>query len=337
VLLVALVPLDVSRAAAQMASSAGGPHHRAEGFRNLDENYSYSMLDRASRVLRRLGRATRPRGAPFDIALNDGVALRANGAHPTATWVGHATFLIQLDGVNILTDPHWGRRASPLSFAGPKRMVPLGLRFEDLPPIDAVVISHDHYDHLDGATVGKIARAHDPLFVVPLGSRGLLADLGAKRIAELDWWQWIEVGGVRFVCTPAQHSSGRTLLDQNERLWSSWAILGEAKRFFFAGDTGYSPDFKAIGARLGPFDLTAVPVGGYSAYSRRHPNHVNPEEAVQLYDDVRGQLLVPMHWGTFDMNSEPFAEPPERLLREARRRGRAAHVKVLTPGQTLHW
>jgi L-ascorbate metabolism protein UlaG (beta-lactamase superfamily) len=336
-LILNLVAADVSGLAAHALAPSPGAHHVAHGFRNLDENYSYSMLERASRALRRLGQARRPRGEPFELAANDGAALRANGTEPTVTWIGHATMLVQLEGLNVLTDPHWGRRASPFRFVGPKRMIPPGLRFENLPPIHAVTISHDHYDHLDAETVERIARTHDAVFFVPLGGRALLARMGARHIVELDWWQEGTVGGVRFVCTPAQHSSGRTALDQNERLWSSWAIIGKTRRFFFAGDTGYSSEFQHVGRRLGPFDATAVPVGGYSAYARRHPNHVNPEEAVQLFEDVRGRLLVPMHWGTFDMNSEPFAEPPDRLLREARRRGLDARMKVLAPGQTLHW
>jgi N-acyl-phosphatidylethanolamine-hydrolysing phospholipase D len=332
-----LVAGDVGRLAAQTAGSNVSSHHLSQGFKNLDPSYSYSMLDRASRMFRRLGQAAQPRGKPFALKANDGAELRANGARATATWIGHSTFLIQLEGINLLTDPHWGDRASPLSFAGPRRLIAPGLRFEDLPPIHAVVISHDHYDHLDPETVSRIARTHDALFVVPLGLRPVLFDLGAARVVELDWWESTVVGGLTIVCTPAQHSSGRTLTDQNRRLWSSWAVLGESKRFFFAGDTGYFAGFKEIGARLGPFELATVPIGGYSAYVSRHPNHVNPEEAVRLFEDVGGQILVPMHWGTFDMNMEPFAEPPERLLREARRRGLEARMKVLVPGETLHW
>jgi N-acyl-phosphatidylethanolamine-hydrolysing phospholipase D len=332
-----LVSGDVGGPAAQTAD-LGAAHHTVRGFRNLDAGYSYSMFDRASRILRRLGQAARPRGEPFAVQSNDGAALRANGIAATATWVGHSTFLIQLESVNILTDPHWGERASPVTFAGPRRMVPPGLAFKDLPPIHAVLISHDHYDHLDAPTVGRIARAHDDaVFVVPLGLRPLLADMGVRRVVELDWWESTRVRGLTLVCTPAQHSAGRAWNDLNRRLWASWAVVGSAKRFFFAGDTGYFSGFREIGERLGPFELTAMPIGGYSAYPARHPNHVNPEEALQAFQDVKGKLLVPMHWGTFDMNTEPFAEPPDRLLREARRRGLEAEMKILAPGETLHW
>jgi L-ascorbate metabolism protein UlaG (beta-lactamase superfamily) len=200
-----------------------------------------------------------------------------------------------------------------------------------------VLISHDHYDHLDADTVDRLAREHRPRFFVPLGVGAWLGDRGIVDVVELDWWQTVAFRGLVLACTPAQHSSGRGLTDQYLRLWASWAVIGPTKRFFFAGDTGYDPRLRAIGERFGPFDLAAVPIGGYSAFQVGHPNHVNPEEAVQLYEDVRGQLLVPMHWGTFDLNREPFLEPPDRLLREAQRRGLEEQVAVLTPGQTVSW
>jgi N-acyl-phosphatidylethanolamine-hydrolysing phospholipase D len=277
------------------------------------------------------------RGKPLAALPNDGVELRANGTVPTVTWVGHSTFLVQLAGVNILTDPHWGDRASPIAFAGPRRLVPPGMQFEDLPPIHAVIISHDHYDHLDAATVERLAREHSPKFFVPLGLRAWLLDHGARDVVELDWWEARDFQGLRFTCTPAQHSSGRTLTDQNLRLWSSWAITAQNHRFFFAGDSGYYRGFREIGQRLGPFDLAAIPIGGYSAYDKRHPNHVNPEEALQVLEDVKGRLMVPMHWGTFELNREPFQEPPQRLLREALHRGLEERIALLSPGQSIHW
>jgi N-acyl-phosphatidylethanolamine-hydrolysing phospholipase D len=253
------------------------------------------------------------------------------------TWVGHSTFLVQLDGVNIVTDPHWGDRASPVAFAGPRRLAAPGLRFEDLPPVHAVVISHDHYDHLDAATVERIARTHRPTFFVPLGVKALIADMGARDVVELDWWESWRLRGLTFVCTPAQHSSGRGLHDQNRRLWSSWTVTSATKRFFFAGDTGYFHGLRQIGRELGPFDLALIPIGGYSGVRPRHPNHVDPEEALQLFEDVRGRVMVPMHWGTFDFNREPFREPPDRLLAEALHRGIEDSIAVLSPGQTIHW
>jgi N-acyl-phosphatidylethanolamine-hydrolysing phospholipase D len=313
------------------------PHHAARGFRNLDPQYAYSIGARIAHVVGR--QPARNRGRPLDVVSNDGSALRGALPAPLLTWIGHATFLIQLDGVNVLTDPHWGGRTSPVSFAGPRRLVPPGIRFEDLPPVHAVVISHDHYDHLDLETVTRLARAHAPTFVVPLGLKAWFGDAGIDKVVELDWWQTAGVGPVRLTCTPAQHSSGRSiaLTDQNRRLWSSWVIASETRRLYFAGDTGYFAGFAEIARRLGPIDVAALPIGGYSDYRRRHPNHVSPEEAVQAFQDLEARLLVPMHWGTFELNREPFGVPPDRLLRAAQRHGLEEHVAVLSPGQTIRW
>jgi N-acyl-phosphatidylethanolamine-hydrolysing phospholipase D len=337
-LLLSLVLTDLSTLAAFPPRGGGPAHHLRSGFQNVDPQYAYTVALRARRALQQsLGRRP-PRGRAFDVLANDGAELRANGTVATATWVGHSTFLIQLDGVNVLTDPHWGDRASPVGFAGPRRLVPPGLRFEDLPPIHAVVISHDHYDHLDETTVRRLAAAHRPTFFVPLGIGAWLRGAGIDSpVVELDWWERRRFRGLVLVCTPAQHSSGRTLTDQNRRLWSSWAILGRSQRLFFAGDTGYYGGFREIGERLGPFGLALIPVGGYYAWGEQHPNHVNPEEAVQVFEDVRARLMVPMHWGTFDMNREPFREPPDRLLAEALRRGLEERIALLSPGQTIHW
>ena len=312
-------------------------HHLRRGFRNLNDGYHFDIGVQVRHVVLGSLAPQRPRGIATAVLENDGAALRVNGIHPTVTWVGHSTFLVQLDGVNILTDPHWGERASPVGFAGPRRLVAPGLAFRDLPPIHAVLISHDHYDHLDAETVERLAREHRPRFFVPLGLRAWLEERGITNVVELDWWDSVEFRGLTFVCTPAQHSSGRTLTDQDLRLWSSWSVLGPTKRFFFAGDTGYDSRLRRIGDRLGPFDLTAIPIGGYDAFKAGHPNHLNPEEAVQLFEDLRGRLLVPMHWGTFTMNREPFREPPDRLLREALRRGVEEQVGILSPGQTIPW
>jgi N-acyl-phosphatidylethanolamine-hydrolysing phospholipase D len=278
-----------------------------------------------------------PRGAVPRAVVNDGSELRANGTKPTVTWIGHATLLVQLGGLNVLTDPLWSERASPVDFAGPRRLVAPGMRFEDLPRIDAVVISHDHYDHLDVETVERLVREHQPRFFVPLGLKAWLADHGARDVVELDWWQAADFRGLTFTCTPAQHSSGRALHDQNLRLWSSWVIAGRGKKLWFAGDTGYTPVLREIGKRLGPFDLAAIPVGGYSAWEARHPNHANPEEAVQLLEDLDARQMVPIHFGTLDFNREPFAEPPRRLLSAAVARGLEERVAVLSAGQWIHW
>jgi N-acyl-phosphatidylethanolamine-hydrolysing phospholipase D len=172
---------------------------------------------------------------------------------------------------------------------------------------------------------------------VPLGVKPWLAARGIDDAIELDWWGSATLRGVTFSCTPAQHSSGRSLTDQNRRLWASWVIAGSAKRMFFAGDTGYYPGLREIGRRLGPFGLAALPIGGYSDYRRHHPNHLSPEEAAQLFEELDARLMVPMHWGTFDLNREPFREPPDRLLAEALRRGLEERIALLSPGQTIVW
>lgn len=279
-----------------------------------------------------------PRTADLPRVENDGTALQNNRTAATVTWVGHSTLLIQLDGVNILTDPHWSDRASPVSFAGPKRVAPPGVSFENLPPIDLVLISHDHYDHLDTETVRRLARSHHPFFLVPLGLKAWFAELGITEVEELDWWESRRVKGLTVICLPAQHFSGRTLWDRNQRLWSGWVVAGDAKRIFFAGDTGYYEVFKEIGNRLGPFDLAAVPIGAYLPRSIMQMTHLTPEEALQVFAAVRGQRLVAIHWGTFDLTEEPIEEPPQRLTAEAKRLGvDLAKVWVLKHGETRSW
>jgi N-acyl-phosphatidylethanolamine-hydrolysing phospholipase D len=320
---------------------AGAPaHHREQGFANPDQTHPHaSGWTRWSFFARRvLGTTFQPRTADLPRVANDGATLRANREAATVTWVGHATLLVQLDGVNLLTDPHWSERASPVGFAGPRRVSAPGLRFEDLPPIHLVVISHDHYDHLDVATVQRLAREHRPRFLVPLGLKAWFAELGITDVEELDWWQSRTVSGLEVTCVPAQHFSGRTLWDRNRRLWSGWAVRGRDRRLFFAGDTGYARVFKEIGARLGPFDLAAIPIGAYLPPVIMKASHTTPEEALDVHADVNGRALVPIHWGTFDLAEEPLDEPPQRLEADARRRGLGPErVWILKFGETRQW
>jgi N-acyl-phosphatidylethanolamine-hydrolysing phospholipase D len=336
--------------AAALVSSActgvGGPvpgapaHHRERGFANLSPTHaSASAWVRTRFFVTRIWSSTfNPRTADFPVIANDGAALRANSGEATVTWVGHATLLIQLDGVNLVTDPQWSPRASPVSFGGPQRVMPPGLRFEDLPPVHLVLISHDHYDHLDVATVRRLHAGHRPRFLVPLGLRAWFAELGITDVEELDWWGSRTERGLTVTAVPAQHFSGRTLWDRNRRLWSGWTVAGRARRFFFAGDTAYFGGFKEIGARLGPFDLAAVPIGAYLPPVIMQASHTTPEEALQVLEDVGGKAMVPIHWGTFDLADEPLEEPPQRLRAEAQRRGLGSdRVWVMKHGETRRW
>jgi N-acyl-phosphatidylethanolamine-hydrolysing phospholipase D len=270
--------------------------------------------------LRRIAGGFRGRpGAPERLA-NDGAFLRENARHsvPTVTWIGHATLLVQMDHVTFLTDPIWSDTASPLSFAGPRRFVAPGLALEDLPPIDFVVVSHNHYDHLDLATLRALAR-RDPAtrFLVPLGNAALLRGEGIERVEELDWGDRAQHAGVTIHCLPAQHWSKRGLGDDQQALWSSWAVTGAQRRFYFAGDTGTFDGFGRIGAALGPFDLAAVPIGAYEPAAMMRETHLDPEQAVRAAVDVRAQRALAMHFGTFDLSDEPLSEPPRRFAAAA--------------------
>ena len=278
------------------------------------------------------------RVSPLPAAVPDLTGLRSNHHDATVTWIGHSTVLVQLDGVNILTDPTWAGRSGPFSgLVGVRRYTPAPIRMEDLPPIDVVLISHDHYDHLDEPTVRKLARAFDPTFVVPLGIKSWLADRGIGNAVELDWGQSIAFKGLTIVCTPAQHGSGRTIVDQGRRLWASWAVLG-SQRFYFAGDTGYYRHFKEIGDTLGPFDLAALPIGSYTPRAIARPVHISPEEALQAWTDLRAARFIGVHWGTFMLAREPYDEPPGRIAAEvARRRLDPDVVWIPKPGETLPW
>jgi len=257
--------------------------------------------------------------------------------NPSITWIGHATMLVRMDGVTFLTDPMFSDRASPVSFAGPERLVAPGVPLAALPPIDFAVLSHDHYDHTDLPSIRALA-ARGVRFIVPLGFGPLLREAGVAQVDELDWWQVIDAGPVRVHCVPAQHFSGRGVIGANRRLWAGWVVAGPTRRFYHAGDTGYSPDFAEIGRRLGPIDLAVVPIGAYEPAAMMRAVHVNPEEAAQVAVDVRATRAVGMHFGTFDLTDEPLGEPPTRFLAAAAARGFAADTAwILDVGETRRW
>ena len=341
---VAIVAVALSLAA---CAGPGGPvpgapaHHRENGFANTNPEYARPSRFVRTRYFfgRMLGTTFAPKRLDLPRVDNDGRALATNVGDPTVTWVGHSTLLVQLDGVNLLIDPQWSNRASPLSFAGPRRMTPPGLDFDRLPPVHVVLLSHDHYDHLDVTTVRRLAARHRPRFLVPLGLRAWFADLGIDDVHELDWWGSRVERGLTFTCVPAQHFSGRTLFDQNRRLWSGWVVAGSARRLFYSGDTAYyAPYFNEIGARLGPFDLAAVAIGAYLPPHIMKPSHTDPAEALQIARDVGAARFLGVHWGTFDLADEAPDDPPRRLEAEARRLGLPPdRVWLFRPGETRAW
>jgi N-acyl-phosphatidylethanolamine-hydrolysing phospholipase D len=256
--------------------------------------------------------------------------------NPSVTWIGHATFLVRMDGVTFLTDPIFSQRASPVGFAGPRRLVPPGVPLADLPPVDFVTLSHDHYDHTDVPSIRALA-ARGARFVVPLGLGQLVRDAGGEAV-ELDWWQSTEVAGVRVHGVPAQHFCGRSLTDADRRLWAGWVVQGPTRRFYHAGDTGYFRGFEEIGVRLGPLDLAAIPIGAYDPPAIMRFVHLDPEEAVRAAVDARAVRVVGMHWGTFDLTDEPLDEPPRRFHAAASASGLSAdRAWTMAVGETRRW
>ena len=279
--------------------------------------------------------ADRPPAVPEGHVVPAGEAkamLAAAGAE-SLTWLGHACFLIRTGGFTILTDPFLSDHASPVAGLGPKRYVPPGLAVEDLPDLDAVVISHNHYDHLDDRSVSEISLKvrGARVAVVPSGLGSFFSSRGYSDVRELAWGEGTLLrkssssspssSSVSLSCLPSIHFSGRTPFDRNATLWCSWSIVSPSLRLYFAGDTGYGPVFAGIGAEYGPFDVALLPIGAYEPASIMRPVHMNPEEAVAAGRDLRASTLVAMHWGTIVLTDEPPFEPPVRFCAAALRAG----------------
>ena len=268
-------------------------------------------------------RATRaptpPRGS-FPVAVPQLVRPRADAAIATATWMGHSTVLLQVGGLNVLTDPMWSERASPVQWAGPRRVMPPPVPIDALPPLDVVLLSHSHYDHLDQASVRRLARLHrDAVWVAPLRLGRYLREFGVQQVVELDWWQHTVVKGATITATPARHFSARRPGDRNSTLWCGFALDLGGRRAWFAGDTAWHPEFQLIGERCGPFDFVMMPIGAYDPRWFMRVVHVDPEEAVRAcqavasgYPSSPAPLVLAIHWGTFRLTSEPMDEPPRR-------------------------
>jgi L-ascorbate metabolism protein UlaG (beta-lactamase superfamily) len=268
-------------------------------------------------------------GGPVPLAASQ---FPAEAGELAVTWFGHASALLEVDGRRVLVDPVWSERVSPSPTLGPTRLHPAPVALEALPPVDVVVISHDHYDHLDLPTIRILLRDSTAPFVVPIGIGGHLRTWGVPedRIVELDWNDSTTVGDVTLTCTEARHFSGR-FFARDTTLWASWVIAGPEHKVFFGGDTGYTPAFAGIGARFGPFDLTLLPVGAYN--EAWQAIHMNPEEAVRAHGDLGGRVMLPIHWATFNLAFHRWAEPVERARAAAEHSG--VRLVVPLPGQRI--
>lgn len=240
--------------------------------------------------------------------------------HARAWWLGHATVLLRVGDLHLITDPHLSARASPFSFAGPKRLVPAPATVGQLPKIDVVLVSHNHYDHLDDASIRALLRANPELVCyVPLGLKPWFERRGVRQVHELDWWQKHGHRDLEIHCVPAQHWSARNLWDRNRTLWSGWVVKAPGLEktpglnFYFSGDTGYTPHLKEISERLGPPDLAALPIGAYLPRWFMAPQHIDPPEAVQLHRELNVRHSLAIHWGTFELADDSLDEPLEFL------------------------
>lgn len=274
----------------------------------------------ADRAVRRARGERRAAEIPLAVGPSAVIHPRQTDGALCVTWIGHSTVLLQIGAMNILTDPIWSERASPLSLVGPRRLVPPAIPFAALPPLDVIILSHDHYDHLDAATVRSLVAAHPAArWVAPLDVGELLTALGVPQVVELDWWQSTRAADTTITAVPAQHFSGRSLTNRDQTLWAGFAIVAEGWRVLFGGDTGFHPEFAEIGRRLGPFDLALLPIGAYSPRWFMRPVHMDPDEAVaaaiQLGKGAESgtPVMLATHWGTFRLTDEPMDEPPMRL------------------------
>ena len=320
--------------------SSSKPHHTENGYRNLYVSDDNSFRDFLKwRWEARSKKIPGPESYHFDMEGNDLQFLQSNNHQTTLTWIGHATVLLQLNGKNILTDPLFSQRASPVKWAGPMRVVPPGISMDNLPVIDMVFISHDHYDALDEPSIMELFNrpgGKDTIFFVPLGLKKWFARRGIFRVEEMDWWDNRKTENFSITAVPVQHWSKRSLFSKNRTLWAGWVIKVPDFRFFFAGDSGYCPHFKQIGDKFGKIDLAAIPIGAYEPRWFMAKYHISPEESVKVHQDIRSEKSVGIHWGTFILTDEPLDEPPERLAKAAQKAGlEQDEFRVLKHGETI--
>jgi L-ascorbate metabolism protein UlaG (beta-lactamase superfamily) len=310
---------------------SGSPQFRDGAFRNTAVTSTVPSAGSMGDTVRELvfGKQQRHPTGPVPLVTTPPPPT-TSGLH--VTWYGHSSALVEMDGARVLFDPVWGERVSPSTFAGPRRLHPAPVPLALLPELAAIVISHDHYDHLDLPSVRTLLRTQTAPFVVPLGVGAHLERwrVPRERIIELDWSESTELAGLRLISTPAQHFSGR-LFRRDGTLWTSWTVLGPTRKVFYTGDSGYFDGYARIGEQYGPFDVTLVQIG---AYAPAWPDiHMTPEEGVAAHVDLRGGLLVPVHWATFNLSLHAWAEPVDRLWREAK--ARDVRLAVPRPGERI--
>ena len=313
-----------STSTAEIWAEGKPKHHTQNGFRNYPIISEPPPVGSAFYVRRVMGSLFLP-DVPDEHALSEAesiIQFQQLSGENSITWLGHATFLIRLNGVTILTDPFLTEFASPLWEFGPRRYVQPGISLDNLPAIDMIVVSHNHLDHLDAETI-EFFREKEKIHVfVPLGLKPFFKDRGYTNIKELDWHESASYGGIELMALPAVHFSGRGLNDKNETLWCSWSISSSSGKLFFSGDTAYSPTiFKTIGKEDGPYDLALVSIGAYKTRESGPASHLTPEEAVQVRIDTKSTTAVAMHWGTIELSDEPLWEPPVRFKKAAQDSG----------------
>jgi len=306
--------------------SSPPPHHTPKGFQNLYRTSERGFSD-FLRWQFGLGPHEIPPIPPAEVSnykpesVQPAISLiqKPDSNQVQITWIGHSTFLIQTEGINILSDPIFSDTCGPNSLLRVKRVAPPGVPFEELPLIHVVLISHNHYDHLDAPTVERLGNG--PTYFVPLGIAGWFEKRKIKNIVELDWWQTSSLHGLKFHAVPIQHFSGRSPFDRNETLWSGWVIESKLGKIFFAGDTGYSPVFKEIADRYGPIQISIIPIGAYRPRWFMSPVHVDPPEAIRVLKETLSERAIACHWGTFKLSDEPLGEPPAYLRKALREEG----------------
>ncbi len=304
-------------------------------FRNLDGSgpqpfgtvFKWAVVDR-------LKGSRKPDATPFEMPRveNDGKALHENTNQPWLTWVGHATWLVQLASQNVLLDPIW---AKAIGGVVPRKSEP-GVRIEDLPRIDAVLVTHNHRDHMDAPTLKQLAKVYPRAqAIVPAGLAGDFKSLGYSAVTELDWWGSVSIEGMMISFVPSQHWSRRGLNDANETLWGGFVIEGDGRRVYHSGDTAYFEGFRQIGERLGPIDIALLPIGAYEPEWFMRRQHMNPEDAVRAFRDLKAGRMLAMHWGTYQLTDEWLGEPPEKLRALMNGAADAGQVQIVRIGETV--